>query len=181
MERRTCRREFKGEAVKLIRAGGVTVAHASRELGVQGTVLRRWVQECAADAPQALPGQGQMKPEQAALARLRREVLQLTAARDIFKKAAASCATEVRGRSSSSRHTGGLGRRDGYARRAGSRAPGSMPGELDRRGPERRPTHNGWPGCEPASSPATGPTARGVSGTTCWRTGPPAADIGSSG
>ena len=86
MERRTCTREFNVEAVKLIRERGVTVAQASRDLGVHGTVLRRWVQECAADSQQAFPGQGQMKPEQAELARLRREVLKLKAERDILKK-----------------------------------------------------------------------------------------------
>jgi transposase len=88
MERRTCTREFKVEAVQLIRERGVTMAQAARDLGVQGTVLRRWVQACAADAPQAFPGRGQMKPEQAELARLRREVLKLKAERDILKKTA---------------------------------------------------------------------------------------------
>jgi transposase len=44
------------------------------------------VQECVADAQQVFPGQGQMKPEQAELARLRREVSKLTAERDIVKK-----------------------------------------------------------------------------------------------
>ena len=90
MERRTFTREFKLEAVKLIEERGVTVAQAARDLGVQGSVLRRWVQECAADSQQAFPGQGQMKPEQAELARLRREVIKLTAERDILKKAAGS-------------------------------------------------------------------------------------------
>ena len=75
--RRKFTREFKVEAVKLIRERGVTVAQASRDLAVDGTVLRRWVQKCAADSQQAFPGQGQMKPEQAELARLRREVLKL--------------------------------------------------------------------------------------------------------
>jgi len=56
MERRKFTREFKLEAVKLIQERGVTVAQAARDLGVHGTVLRRWVQECAADAPQAFPG-----------------------------------------------------------------------------------------------------------------------------
>jgi transposase-like protein len=41
------------------------------------------------DAPQAFPGQGQMKPEQAEIERLRREVQKLKAERDILKKAAA--------------------------------------------------------------------------------------------
>ena len=86
MERRKFTREFKLEAVKLIQERGVTVAQATRDLGVHGTVLRRWVQECAADSQQAFPGQGQMKPEQAELARLRREVIKLKAERDIKKK-----------------------------------------------------------------------------------------------
>ena len=73
----------------------VTVAQAARDLGVQGSVLRRWVQECAADSQQVFPGQGQMKPEQAELARLRREVIKLTAERDILKKAAAYFAQEA--------------------------------------------------------------------------------------
>ena len=89
MERRKFTREFKIEAVKLIQERGVSVAQAARDLGVQGSVLRRWVQESVADAAQAFPGQGQMKPEQAELARLRREVLKLKAERDILKKAAA--------------------------------------------------------------------------------------------
>jgi transposase len=87
MERRKFTREFKLEAVKLIQEHGVTVAQAARDLGVQGSVLRRWVQECAADSQQAFAGQGQMKPEQAELARLRREVIKLKAERDILKKA----------------------------------------------------------------------------------------------
>ncbi len=57
MERRKFTREFKVEAVKLIQERGVTVAQAARDLGVHGTVLRRWVLESAADASQAFPGQ----------------------------------------------------------------------------------------------------------------------------
>ena len=96
MERRKCTREFKVEAVKLIQERGVTVAQAARDLGVHGTVLRRWVLECVADSPQAFPGQGQMKPEQAELVRLRRAVIKLKAERDILKKAAAYFAKEAR-------------------------------------------------------------------------------------
>ena len=95
MERRKFTREFKLEAVKLVRERGVTVAQAARDLGVHGTVLRRWVQEGAADSQQAFPGQGHMKPEQGELARLRREVIKLKAERDILKKAAAYFAKEA--------------------------------------------------------------------------------------
>ncbi len=50
MERGKFTRAFNLEAVKLIQERGVTVAQAARDLGVQGSVLRRWVQECAADS-----------------------------------------------------------------------------------------------------------------------------------
>ncbi len=43
MERRKFTREFKLEAVKLVTERGVSVAQASRDLGVHGTVLRRWI------------------------------------------------------------------------------------------------------------------------------------------
>ncbi len=90
MERRKFTREFKREAVKLIEDRGVTVAQAARDLGVHGTVLRRWEREGTADPQQAFPGQGQMKPDQLEIERLRREVTKLKAERDILKKAAVS-------------------------------------------------------------------------------------------
>jgi transposase len=51
-------------------------------------VLRRWVKELSADPAQAFPGQGQMKPEQMEIDRLRREVTKLKAERNILKKVA---------------------------------------------------------------------------------------------
>jgi len=94
MERRKFTREFKLEAVRLIRDRGVSVAQASRDLGVHGTVLRAWVKAFADDPAQAFPGHGQMKPEQGEIARLKREVTKLKAERDILKKAAAYFAKE---------------------------------------------------------------------------------------
>ena len=94
MERRRFTREFKLEAVKLVTERGVTVAQASRDLDVHGTVLRRWVKDFSADAQQAFPGHGLQKPEQAEITRLKREVARLKAERDILKKAAAYFAKE---------------------------------------------------------------------------------------
>ena len=45
MERRKFTREFKLEAVKLVRERGVTMAQAARDLGVHDHVLRRWVRQ----------------------------------------------------------------------------------------------------------------------------------------
>jgi transposase len=47
------------------------------------------------DPAQAFPGNGQMKPEQQEIERLRREVVKLKAERDILKKAAAYFARDV--------------------------------------------------------------------------------------
>ena len=81
MERRRFTREFKLEAVKLIKERGVTVAQTSRDLGVHGTVLRNWVKAFADDPQHAFPGHGH-------------EVTKLKAERDILKKAAAYFAKE---------------------------------------------------------------------------------------
>ncbi|MEJ2378677.1 MAG: IS3 family transposase [Pseudolabrys sp.] len=86
MERRKFTREFKLEAVRLIRERGVSFAQASQDLGVHVSQLRTWVKKFADDPQQAFPGNGQMKPEQLEIARLKREVIKLRAERDILKK-----------------------------------------------------------------------------------------------
>ncbi len=95
MSRRKFSREFKIEAVKLIRECGVSVARAGRDLGIHENVLRKWAKEFGSYPVQAFPGHGQMKPEQQEIERLRREVNKLRAERDILKKAAAFFAKEV--------------------------------------------------------------------------------------
>ena len=95
MKRRKFSREFKIEAVKLVRERGGSVAQAGRDLDVHENVLRKWVKEFSSDPVQAFPGQGQMKPEQQEIERLRREVARLKAERDILKKAAAYFAKEA--------------------------------------------------------------------------------------
>jgi transposase len=89
MERRKFTREYKLEAVKLIKDRGVSYAQAADDLGVHPTQLREWVKKFADDPQHAFPGQGQMKPEQQEITHLRREVAKLKAERDILKKAAA--------------------------------------------------------------------------------------------
>ena len=95
MQRRKFSREYKLEAVKLVRDRGVGVAQAARDLDVHENVLRKWIKEYGADPMQAFPGHGQMKPEQVEIDRLRKEVAKLKAERDILKKAAAYFAREV--------------------------------------------------------------------------------------
>jgi transposase len=74
MERRQFTREFKLEAVRLIKERGISYAQASEDLGVHPTQLRNRVKQLAADPEQAFPGHGQMKPEQLEIAQLKRDV-----------------------------------------------------------------------------------------------------------
>ena len=87
--RRQFSREFKLEAVRLVKDRGVTLPQAARDLDVHENVLRKWIREAMADPQEAFPGKGVMKPEQAEIECLRKEVTKLKMERDILKKAAA--------------------------------------------------------------------------------------------
>ncbi len=64
MERRRFTREFKLEAVRLIKERGVSYATAAEDLGVHPTQLRSWVKQFADDPEHSFLGHGQMKPAQ---------------------------------------------------------------------------------------------------------------------
>ena len=55
MRRRRFTREFKVEAVKLVRERGVSVAQAGRDLDVHENVLRKWVKEFGSNPVEAFP------------------------------------------------------------------------------------------------------------------------------
>jgi transposase-like protein len=76
-QRRTFSREFKLEAVKLVRDRGVSVAQAACDLDIHENLLRKWTRQQAAHPETAFPGYGQIKPEQQEIERLRREVVKL--------------------------------------------------------------------------------------------------------
>lgn len=92
--RRQFSREFKLEAVKLVKERDVAVVQAARDLDVHENVLRKWIRDAAVDPQHAFPGQGVMRPEQAELERLRKENAKLRMERDLLKKAAAYFAKE---------------------------------------------------------------------------------------
>lgn len=95
-KRRVFSREFKVEAVRLVVERGVKVSQAAKDLGIHENVLRKWVRDNQADLKQSFPGRGRMKPDDAEVARLRRELAKTKAERDILKKAIASFARDQR-------------------------------------------------------------------------------------
>jgi transposase len=56
MERRKFTREFKLEAVRLIKDRGVSYTQAAENLGVHQSQLRDWVKKLAVDPQHAFPG-----------------------------------------------------------------------------------------------------------------------------
>ena len=88
--------EFKREAVALVTDQGYTLVGASRNLGINRDMLRRWKRELAKQGAVAFPGKGHQTPEQAELHRLRAENRRLQMERDILKKATAFFANESR-------------------------------------------------------------------------------------
>ena len=85
VERKQYSREFKIEAVRLVTEGGVSVAQASRDLGLNDNMLGRWKKEFEQNTGQSFPGHGHSHDEE--LARLRRENEVLRREREILKKA----------------------------------------------------------------------------------------------
>ena len=89
-KRRTHSEEFKREAVKLVHEQGLSIAEASRNLGIHPNLLRSWKQRIEAENEDA----GLTEDERMEMARLRAENRRLRMERDILKKAAAFFANE---------------------------------------------------------------------------------------
>ncbi len=88
-ERRKFTREFKQEAVRLAASGDRSVAKVAEDLGIDDSVLRRWMKEHQGDPGQSFPGKGRLKERDEELRRLERELARVKEERDILKKAVA--------------------------------------------------------------------------------------------
>jgi transposase len=77
------------EAVRLITEKGYSIAEASRNLGVEYSVLRRWKKQLANDPDNAFPGKGRQKAADEQLKKLQKELERVKEERDILKKALA--------------------------------------------------------------------------------------------
>ena len=89
-ERRVYTGEFKAEAVALAEKREKPVSQVAVDLGVNESMLRRWMQEARGAAEtgrRAFPGCGRPRDEE--LTRLRKENKALKSANEILKKAAA--------------------------------------------------------------------------------------------
>ena len=87
-KRRSFSKEFKLEAVKLVKTGGLSVSAAAQDLGICETSLRRWVYQYEVDHGGGPEG-AMTSQEKEELRRLRRDNRRLRMEREILKKATA--------------------------------------------------------------------------------------------
>ena len=85
--------EFRAEAIRLVRSGGVTQSQVARDLGVSTFTLRNWLRQTEIDAGER---EGLTTEEREELRRLRKENRVLREERDILKRATAFVARETR-------------------------------------------------------------------------------------
>ena len=85
-QQKTYTREFKVEAVRLVKSSGKPLSQIARELGVSETALYNWGKQLVEQGEQAFPGSGHQSAEQEEIRRLKRELEITRQERDILKK-----------------------------------------------------------------------------------------------
>lgn len=89
-------KEFKLDAISLVMDQGYSRAEAARSLGINTSMLGRWIREQQSDDGTAFCGNGKLTAEQAEIRKLREAVRRLEMERDILKKATVFFAKETR-------------------------------------------------------------------------------------
>jgi transposase len=87
--RRHFTREFKREAVQLVTEKGIAVGKVARDLDIHPNLLHLWRRKFLKDGDKAFTGKGRVKPENAEVRKLRKDLEKAREERDILKKALA--------------------------------------------------------------------------------------------
>ncbi len=82
-------REFKLDAVQLVTKKGMPVGKVARDLDIHPNLLHIWRREFLKEGDKAFTGKGCVKPENAEIRKLRKELEKVKEQRDILKKALA--------------------------------------------------------------------------------------------
>lgn len=95
-KRRVHTPEFKREAIRLASQSGMGVNRTARDLGINRSMLSRWIHDAATEGADAFRGHGNPTAIEAEHAALLRRIRVLEEERDILKKAATWFAKESR-------------------------------------------------------------------------------------
>jgi len=87
--RRHFTREFKRDAVQLVTEKGTPVGKVARDLDIHPNLLHLWRRKFLKDGDKAFTGKGRVKPENAEIRKLRKDLEKAREERDILKKALA--------------------------------------------------------------------------------------------
>ena len=85
-QQRTYTKEFTQEAVGLVQTSGKRMSQVARDLGICDSVLSHWCQQAKTQGVAAFPGSGHQRAQEAAIRRLKRELVLAQQERDILKK-----------------------------------------------------------------------------------------------
>ncbi|MDR3491951.1 MAG: transposase [Gammaproteobacteria bacterium] len=80
-------KEFKQNAVNLCSKNDRPCREIAKDLGIAPSTLASWIEACQKDGSEAFPGKGHLKPSDAEVAQLRKELAHVREERDILKKA----------------------------------------------------------------------------------------------
>lgn len=93
-KRRTFSKQFKEDAVRLVKESGESLATVARNVGVGESSLRNWVRQAEVDAGRG-PAGVPTTSERAKIQELQRKLRDVERERDFLKKAAAFFAKET--------------------------------------------------------------------------------------
>ncbi len=94
-QQKTSTREFKPEAVQLVKSSGKPMSQVARELLISDSALYHWSKQLTEQGEQAFPGSGHQTAQEE-IRRLKRELEITRQQRDILKKAVSIFSRESR-------------------------------------------------------------------------------------
>ena len=95
-KRKKYTKEFKLDAISLVRDQNLNIAEASRNLEINPQLLSRWIKEDESEDGQAFRGNGKLTPVQEEIRKLKAQVKRLEMEREILKKATVFFAKETK-------------------------------------------------------------------------------------
>jgi len=93
-ERKRYTKEFKLDAISLVKDQGYKQSEAAKNLGIKAPMLSRWIKE--SEDEHAFRGNGKLTAEQLEIRTLKTQVKRLEMEREILKKATVFFAAETK-------------------------------------------------------------------------------------